>query len=222
MTATKSSASTTAAPGAARALLALRICKIAGWILIGLALALGAVAWLERRFQVALWQYLLFGDWVPTLWSLEWPAVLLGLGLLSVGALPFWPARPARPIGRRIATGVGMTVLVAVILPFSMIWTSIADHGRYRSLPERSDAGCRIVVREHSFLLGGGGSVGIVQPGSVVIDWVRDYAADDGYTPFAAGTYSLEWDGAQADLQIHGTTGMPVWWYTEDPIICAN
>lgn len=84
--------------------------------------------------------------------------------------------------------------MLTIFVVLSVLVTALAADvvaSRHWVLPEQCERGCRIVVIETSFLLSGGGRVGIVQPGSVFVDWVRGYNADDGFTPFSAEAYDL-------------------------------
>ena len=164
------------------------------------------------------WVTIVLGDWIPTWWTAEVVLVVIGI-TASLGAMFVCPSKQSRP-------GVGLRILVAVVLvlavPVSFLTVGL-DASSFSVLSKQSDGGCRIVVREYSLLLLGEGSVGIVQPGSVTVDWLGDYWGDDGYMPFTAGTYVLDWSGETASLEIAGKR--PNWaaWNSEQPpIICAG
>ena len=164
------------------------------------------------------WVTIVIGDWVPTWWTLE--ATLIATGTVALLAstiiMPFPPARPGR----------GLRILVAVVLvltvPVSFLLVGLGASSN-TVLPEQSHGGCRIVVREYSSPPLGWGSVGIVQPGSVTVEWLGEYWADDGHMPFSRGTYSLEWNENAGDVHIFDGPSGGAAWATEKPTItCAR
>lgn len=170
---------------------------------------------------------LIIGDWFPTMLDLAITTTAVGVGALVTAAMlaPPDPARPGRP-GR--ATRIGAVVALAALVFVSLAPTAIVSGGQllnqqdFSVLPGTSAGGCRIIVREWSFLLAGAGSAGIIQPGSMVVEWVRDYRADDGIRPFSSGGYFLEWDDRTADLDLHSISGNPVWWTRNGPLVCNH
>ncbi|KRE62088.1 hypothetical protein [Nostocoides sp. Soil756] len=81
----------------------------------------------------------------------------------------------------------------------------------YRVLAPPGPDGCRVVVEERSFLLAGGGTVHVLPPYAVLTRPVGRYDADDGYRPFAAGSWSLTWRDETATLHLSGGGADPVW-----------
>jgi hypothetical protein len=199
------------------------VLRTAGTVVLLTAVLVGFLAW----WQLAAGQTepgaaptrvtLIIGDWFPTLWDVEIAAIALGISALVVAAMI---APPVRRRGRmiRIVMGSVLTVLVVLSVPMTAIVSF--GSGGYRVLPEQSEGGCRIVVREWSFLLAGSGSVGIVQPSALTVDWTRAYRADDGLRPFSSGSYALQWAGPDAHFLLGGTGADPIWWTAEGPLVC--
>jgi hypothetical protein len=199
------------------------VLRTAGAVALLTAVFIGFLAWwqLAAAGQAELGAApkrvtLIIGDWFPTLWDFELAAMALGISALVVATMIAQPVRRGRMI--RIAMGSVLMVLVVLSVPLTALVSF--GSGGYRVLPERSEGGCRIVVRESSFLLAGSGSVGIAQPSALTVDWARAYRADDGLQPFSSGLYGLRWEGPVADLQLGGTGGDPIWWTSDRPLIC--
>jgi hypothetical protein len=201
-----------------------RALRIISATLLGVAVLIGVISYLQLvvyfRPSAELEQFtLIVGDWFPSLWDLEIAAIAAGIAAMVVASGLAPPSANRRWRVARIISISALTILVVLSVPVTAIAAGLL-HSKPSVLPEQSVAGCRILVIERSFLLAGGGSVGIVQPGSVVVDWVRGYTADDGFMPFSAGAYDLRWDGRTADLDIEGSSATPVWWTTDGPLIC--
>ncbi|MFC6355639.1 hypothetical protein [Luethyella okanaganae] len=167
---------------------------------------------------------LIVGEWFPTLFEIAITAIAIGITAIICGAIVSPPNPTRRGRRSRIAFASVLVALVAISLPATAIVSGfqLLNRASYTVLPGQSDGGCRIVVSEWSFLLAGGGSAGIVQPGSVMVQWTRDYTADDGQTPFSRGRYTLEWHDRTADLVLHGDGTDPVWWTTDGPLVCEQ
>jgi hypothetical protein len=194
------------------------VLRAAGTVVLVTATFVGFLAWWQMRAESQAGSgaapqkvTLIVGDWFPTLWDVEVAAIALGISTLVVAGMISPPPRRGRVI--RIAMGSVLMVLVVLSVPLTAI-VGFGDGG-YRVLPEQSEGGCRIVVREWSFGLAGSGSVGIVQPSALTVDWARAYRADDGLRPFSGGSYTLRWDGSVADLHLSGA-----WWTTDQPLTC--
>jgi hypothetical protein len=162
------------------------------------------------------------GSWVPATGAVFLIALALAIGLL-VAARVLAPA-PQRPLARTVIRTTVLTVLFLAAAPAGAIVALTGSD--YRMLPGVSEGGCRIVVQEYTFLFAAWGHAGIVQPGATTVDWahgvVDGYTADDGYKPFTAGTYRLEWDGRSARLAGWGSSEGPARWSSgEQPdLVC--
>lgn len=180
------------------------------------AVMLGAMVVLVPmgRDEALGWITLVIGEWIPTWWTVEVVLVALGLGSLLTARIL---APPLRARGSRASRAVLVTAAV-VAVSGSMLAVGASNISQYSLLPERSEGGCRIAVQEHSFLYAGWGSVGIVQPGSVNVDWLGRYGADDGYMPFSRGTYAVDWQGREAGIEVWGDASNPTWWLGDDPV----
>lgn len=201
-----------------------RALRIISATLLGVAVLIGVISYLQLviyfRPPTELEQFtLIVGEWFPSLWDLEIAAIAAGIAAIVVASGLSPPSANRRWRVARIISISALTILVVLSVPVTAIAAGLL-HSKPSVLPEPSDGGCRILVIERSFLLAGGGSVGIVQPGSVVVDWVRGYTADNGFMPFSAGAYDLRWNGRTADLDIEGSSATPVWWTTDGPLIC--
>lgn len=199
--------------------------RTAGEVLLLAAVLVGFLAWWQvvatRQAEFGAGPQavtLIIADWFPTLWDVELAAIALGVSALVAAAMIAPPVHRGRMT--RIAMGSVLMVLVVLSVPLTALVSF--GSGGYRVLPEQSEGGCRIVVLESSFLLAGSGSVGIVQPSALTVDWARAYTADDGLRPFSGGFYTLRWEGQVADLQLGGTGGDPIWWTTDRPLICER
>ncbi len=107
----------------------------------------------------------------------------------------------------RIVTVAGLLLLWP--LPLLLLVTMTTPNGAEVLAPS-SPAGCRVAVRESSFLFSGGGTVHVVPEGHIVGRLVGSFSTDDG-SPFESGAYRLSWDGEQADLLLIPADGAQVW-----------
>lgn len=134
------------------------------------------------------------------------------------------PGRPAadRPAGKRRAVPYRVLLLAKVAAALSIALGALGDltqEADYRVLEPGSPQGCRVVVRETSFLVAGGGDVyevGVMGLGLKVGSW----SSDDGYRPFRSSTYELDWGREGDALTFSGTRGDPVLWSDVEPIDC--
>ncbi|MFD3732626.1 hypothetical protein [Streptomyces sp. NPDC058632] len=79
----------------------------------------------------------------------------------------------------------------------------------YFVLEPEGPGGCRVAVRETSFLVMGGGEVFEVGAGGLGRR-VGSWTVDDGYRPFRSGTYELDWGRDSGSLRVDGTGTDPV------------
>ena len=165
---------------------------------------------------------LIVGDDFPTVLVVVLPALAIGMTAIVGAAFIRQPRSKRRGKWVLNIVAAAFIVLVAASMPTTLMVSGaqLVARGEYNVLPEQSGGGCRIVVTEHRSLLYGNGRVGIVQPNSVVVQWVRSYWADDGQTPFTPGDFTFEWAGRTADLDIYGNGTDPVGWTTDGPLVC--
>ena len=190
---------------------------------------------IARRVGIAL----LAGTLALVVSSFAWPAVLvlgdrvtsagdaavavLGCGLL-VGLLSRvlvvvdrrrgrGPSVPDAEGARRAGPGRRLAVALLVVGAGSAAAFSWAlDSGSTSAvLAPASANGCRVVVEEHSFLMGGSGSVFVLPAGALVARRVSRYSTDDGYRPVEAGSFALSWAGERGHLEVSGSGFDPVW-----------
>ncbi|GGB20911.1 hypothetical protein GCM10011492_08570 [Flexivirga endophytica] len=79
----------------------------------------------------------------------------------------------------------------------------------YTVLERPTPAGCRVVLRESSFLMSADGQAYEVEPlgiGHRVASW----QVDDGYRPISHGTYELSWSRDRGSLHVDGAPQDPV------------
>ncbi|RFA12259.1 hypothetical protein B7R22_16665 [Subtercola boreus] len=157
---------------------------------------------------------LILGDWIPT--PLEIMAILTPIGLaLVVSGVSLAPGRVRRRLAvLRVSAGVVLTLG----LPTMFIAVLLLGNNSFQILPEASVGGCRVVI-QHGWV---DGSVGIVQPGAVVVNWVGDWSADDFYDPFGYGTYSLSWHDRDGNLNVEGDGTDPASWTGPDSALHCN
>ena len=168
-------------------------------ICLGLA-ALSAVAQFAGTVVV-------IGHNVLTPWSLS------GYFLIAWLIVRLISARASR--GRTIpplTPGVDLLRAVAVVaLSLICVGSALFDvSARYSVLDPSSDEGCRAVVREDSFLLGGNGNVYVARPFGFIATQAGSWRTDDGYRPVAAGAYAVKWKG-NSGLLLLRYGGDPVW-----------
>lgn len=218
------------APGASPAKTwADRALRVLGLLLLVFTIAFGVIAygqigrmsgsedvWAPDRFTLVI------GTWFPSLWDVMIVPALLGFVALIGSAI----IRPTQGTTRRKVVRGATSAVVVILAGLALILGGIASGieamsraftAEYLVLPETSPGGCRIVADERAVLKTSGGSIGIVQPGSIIVDWVRSYAADEIYRPFSGRGYTLTWNGPVAELHIPNT-----YRYTDDPIRCGH
>lgn len=183
-----------------------------GLILAALAMVAAQLAPRRPRSESLGVITLVIGDWIPTAGTIMLAASALGIAAVFAASL----IAPAPPGKLRAALRITVVSSLAVLL-----WPTLALGGflssvvSYRVLPEQSTAGCRILVTETY----SGGQVGVIEPGAITVDWATrpdgsgGYSADDGYSPFTRGTYSLTWDHQTATILIRGDESNPANWY---------
>lgn len=150
--------------------------------------------------------------------------VLACVLLLPLPALRWFPVPAATggPHKHRVVPrwvlAVSATVATSVLAYCALgDWATEAD---YRVLEPSGPGGCRVVVRETSFLVIGTGEVYEVGTGGLGLQ-IGSWTADDGHRPFRSGTYELEWGREGGLLRIGGTSTDPVW--TSDiPVITCD
>ena len=105
--------------------------------------------------------------------------------------------------GRRLAVAL-LVVGAGAAAAFSWAF----DSGSTAVLEPASANGCRVVVAEHSFLMGGSGAVYALPAGGFVARRVSRYSTDDGYRPVESGLYALIWAGERGHLRclVRGST----------------
>ncbi|MEU9034346.1 hypothetical protein AB0D45_05455 [Streptomyces sp. NPDC048352] len=79
----------------------------------------------------------------------------------------------------------------------------------YRVLEPAGPDGCRAVVRETAFLMGGSGDL-YAAKGMGLAFRSSSWMTDDGIRPVAAGQYELRWGPDDGALTLHGREGDPV------------
>lgn len=134
-------------------------------------------------------------------------ALLLYVRLLVSSGAPV----PQPRSWRRILVQI-LVVMLSGAAVLSSTLASLTDLGsRFLVLDPAGPEGCRVVVVQHSFLLLGSGSIHVLDPGEHITHKVGSWIADDGYRPFDFGTWSLKWQGSEAELVTRGERNMPVW-----------
>lgn len=163
------------------------------------------------------WVTIAVGDWIPTWHTVQIALVGTGTAALLIAAV----VAPSPPPELGLVFRLTFVAVLTVSVLASMLVVELGA-SRYSVLPAQSDGGCRVIVREYSFLLAGSGHVGIVQTGSITAQWLGDYGADDGLMPFSRGAYALEWNGKTADLEFSGAG--PDWatWRDKPTITCLR
>jgi hypothetical protein len=187
-----------------------KVCRRVGRISLLLAIAVPVVASVVPGYSPDALSFttVVLGAWIPTWWGIE--AFLLVLGIVAlIAAFTIAPEadRPHRAL-RMVLTGL---LIVGALIGAAVIGLRGAGE-EYRLLPEQSADGCRIAVREYSFMFAGGGDVGIVRPGGTTVEWIGSYGADDGYKPFSSGTYSVDWRGEMVTFAVWGEPGREASW----------
>ncbi|WP_143741363.1 hypothetical protein [Paramicrobacterium agarici] len=159
-----------------------------------------------------------FGDWVPTWLLVDIVLAIVGYVALLAAILLAGPMSP-RPWR---ASRVVLAAALILAVPASLVCVALSTSSRYSVLPGESADGCRVVVRESTFVVTSWGDVGILEPGSMIVDWRGQYSAKDAYMPFSAGTYSLEWDGNRAEIDLWATESQPASWSEVEPKLACT
>jgi hypothetical protein len=161
---------------------------------------------------------LVLGDGVTSVGDAAAGLVGGGLGLLVLGRMlgRVERRRGASTLGeggdrRSPGQGLGVGLLVVgagavAAFAWALDSTSVAV-----VLEPASAAGCRVVVQEHSFLMGGRGAVFALPADGLVAPRVSRYSMDDGYRPVDAGSFSVTWTGERGYLEVSGSGVDPVW-----------
>ena len=172
------------------------------------------------RGEALWWGTIVLGDVVPTVLGIE--LVLLASGCLTVlvgVCLPWTQRTPSTT--RSVVSGVaGLALAICVVC--SVFFSLVFAFSAYQVLPGASDSGCRLVVRESAFLLLADGAIGVLRPGSAVVEWQEDYSADDGHAPFSADDYELHWRGEVAQLRLGTKRIQPVWLEGDGLLDCSR
>ncbi|MCC9740984.1 hypothetical protein [Streptomyces sp. MNU89] len=92
-------------------------------------------------------------------------------------------------------------------------WGTVDDlisGAEYHVLRPAGPEGCTVVVRETSFLVIGNGEAYAVGATGLALGESGSWVVDDGYRPFDAGTYELDWGRDGGLLRVSGTGTDPV------------
>ncbi|MET9914685.1 hypothetical protein ABZZ74_49815 [Streptomyces sp. NPDC006476] len=118
-------------------------------------------------------------------------------------------ARPRkRATPRRLAEG--LLIATAVLGTAWGAGDDLISDAQYHVLSPTGPGGCRVVVRETSFLVIGSGEAYAVGHTGLALGESGSWRADDGYHPVAAGTYELHWGRDAGVLHVSGTNTAPV------------
>lgn len=157
-------------------------------LLQGMVLAFGVLAPLA-----ALGVWVLQGDGLYlNLWGLDSDRIFSWGRFLAVtlwGGLVLW--------GMLRVKHWLLSILFAMITPFYVLAVLILTLTIQETEPRyfyftSPDGALNVIVKEESWLFGGWGS--FYEPVSpCLMRKVGDYGADDGFRPFTAGAYELEW-----------------------------
>ncbi|WP_327189674.1 hypothetical protein [Streptomyces xinghaiensis] len=129
--------------------------------------------------------------------------------------------RSSREAAREAAswTRLGSSLLIVTAV-LGTTWGAVDDlisGAEYHVLRPAGPEGCTAVVRETSFLVIGNGEAYAVGVTGLALGESGSWVVDDGYRPFAAGTYELNWGRDGGLLRVSGTGTDPVvsGWLTE-------
>lgn len=155
---------------------------------------------------------LVVGDWYPTVLEL----VIIGTGLGVIALVTAAMLSPARSVDPRRRASVAAAAVLITLVAVSLVPTVILgglqllQRPSYVMLTGASEGGCRVMVSEGSSLLDGYGTAGILQPGSIVVEWTRAYRANGSpRRAFALGEYTLSWEGRTAELDRSRLSWLP-------------
>ena len=150
------------------------------------------------------WGTIVLGSWIPTLFEFEWILLIVGASA-AITRLALAPESPPTTRPRRLVTTVALVtggVILTLAVPLALFSSLIFNSSVYKVLPTASENGCRVAVHQHSFLTSAGGVIGVVQPGEMSVEWMSTYYSDDGYLPFSANRYTLQWRGNTAIITL--------------------
>lgn len=131
--------------------------------------------------------------------------------------------RTAWTVVRRIAVIATSTTLVLASIPLAgLLWLASS---RYHVLAPTGPGGCRVVVEQvRGAMWDSYGRIYLADPGTIRLrDSGDEWSGEGGvgYDPIDAGTWSLRWDGAVAELDIWGQhDGQPVGLSRRTAIVC--
>ncbi len=155
----------------------------------GLVLGAGMyslVAWTAGLVVVA-------GSWVVADWTVSGSLLVTALVVRLVRRAGIsWPFR-----------------VVAVVTVLATLLSGLGDlSATYTVLRPVAADGCRVAVRETSFLFAGAGEVYLTGPLGIGTR-VGSYRTDDGYRPVASGDYTFHWEAGTGQLHFTGRPGDP-------------
>ncbi|WP_147433672.1 hypothetical protein [Galactobacter caseinivorans] len=153
---------------------------------------------------------LVVGQLVIPGWVVGGVLLLAALILLVVdGVKRRGPSRAEGGSGRSRLPWTVKALAVLVVAASGFGAASDIGGVRYHVLSPAGGDGCRVVVREASFLFSGSGSAYAVGPSG--LGWkASSWTADDGYQLVAGGDYELTW-GPDGGLLTFRDTSDPVW-----------
>lgn len=109
-------------------------------------------------------------------------------------------ARASRPVEvARNAAGVVAALVMVPLVGLALLLATV-DEGYVAGEP--SEAGDRVVIVEHHFLLLSSGDVYLVPAGSVTGECIASFSCDDTYSPGYAGSYRVTWNGRSPHVQV--------------------
>jgi|GEM_PF-3103186 len=194
---------------ARRALHVLRIvCRLAGALLVFAPAVLLLTSSSDLSTLPPSGLTLILGDGVVPPYATVPMLVVPGL-LLTAAGFARRPRRGESPI----LLGCLLTGLAGFALAGSMAFLWLRSDGDYTLLDPPSDGGCRVIVLERFGLHDGFGALGVVQPGSMHVDWKRSYSSEDGH-PYTSSNASPAWTGGTAVVpdpaSVRTSTGAPL------------
>lgn len=204
---------------ASRRVVVRRVLRIVALVLLVFVVLVGlALAFVPNAAREALgFGTVALGPWVPRAGELAVGGALLAILALVVahrlGEDPDQRYRPSR---------TWTTWALAIAVPLSLCGIWLTDNATSATvLTPASDAGCQVVVLEVAGTEDAPHRIGIVQPGSIAVEWVGTVRSTEFFRPFQTGSYTLTWDGQQASIEIDDDlpTGV-VANVSADPILC--
>ncbi|MET9227869.1 hypothetical protein [Lentzea sp. NPDC003310] len=155
----------------------------------GLVLAAGAYALAGWMFGLMI----VAGTWVVPAWVPSAALLVVAFVVALVRRVRLsWPSR-----------------VVAVLTSAVALLSWVGDlSATYTVLPASPD-GCRVVVRESSFLFAGDGEVFLTSPFGIG-PGMGTYQTDDGYRPVTVGDYEFRWESGVGRLSFTGNSTDPI------------